>query len=420
MLLWAVLLGAARGGLSDDTWGATGAYMGEDFYGRYLKATDEQLKDQCGIGAVCLTRAQCNNHGDCVNGACVCDSTAWSGATCQTSASVDCAAGLDCAAKNRAACSAADTSICGACLTGYAHADASGTTECTPECTTVPTCAAQNRLTCTAPNTCGACKAAHATVGSGAAAVCVPCSPTCGGLNRATCANATAPNVCGACKAGFFHAAQNAQGTTACISCPDNCAVLNRAGCSTANTCGACLAGFAGDDTDRTLACSPCVCNSAADCNGKGECRNGVCKCDAGFIGATCLAPTSTYGSAESSQLVKDLKGLCAQETACAGCNGVKKSLGKAVDCIWCPVSKTCLDASDWETDEVIAAREKGEAHKCLGSSTTADCFKLGVKSRPCIFSASATECSAASALGPSALLSALAVAAATLATRAV
>jgi hypothetical protein len=114
---------------------------------------------------------------------------------------------------------------------------------------------------------------------------------------------------------------------------------------------------------------------------------------------------------------VKDLEGSCGQQTECAGCNAIKKSLGKAVDCIWCPTSKICLDAADWETDEVATARKKGEAHKCLGSSTTGDCYNLGVASKPCIFSTSSTECNAASGLGPSALLSALAVAAATLAT---
>ena len=416
-LFWVLLLGAAPALSTDDAWGVADAYTEVDFYGRYLAATTAQLKSQCGIGAVCVTRTECSNRGDCVNGACRCDSTDRSGDNCQISTSCD----NNCATLNRAPCEASDKSTCGACLPDYSHASeaTSGTTSCTMDCNTVPTCAAQNRATCTAPNTCGACQAGFATVGSGAAAVCIPCSPAspCGSLNRATCANATAPNVCGACLTDFSHLTENAQGNSACISCPNNCAILNRAGCSVSGQCGACLPGFAGDTADTSLACSPCVCNSAADCNNKGECRNGVCKCEPGFIGATCLAQASTYGSQQSSQLVKDLIGTCGLQTECAGCNAIKKSLGKAVDCIWCPTSKICLDAADWETNEVAVARKKGEAHKCLSSSTTADCYELGVASKPCVFSTSSTECSAASGLGPSALLSVLAVAGAALAT---
>ena len=391
---------------------SSSAVFTSDFYRRNLAATPAELKQQCRIGSVCLTRAECNNRGNCVNGACACDApTLYSGANCQTSSSASCVP--NCASLKRAPCTSLDTSKCGACLTGYTHAAPSGTTACAMSCATTPSCADQKRAACTAPNTCGACLSAHEAVG----AVCVPCSVGCAGNNRNACANATAPDVCGSCKVGFGHVTQNAQGNSACVSCPNDCSLLNRDGCSTSGVCGPCKVGFAGSSSaTNNTACSACVCNSAADCGNHGTCRNGVCKCDSGFIGAFCTAAGASQSAIESSQLVKELLGPCGRALSCAACNPIKKSMGAAVNCIWCPSSLVCLDAESWETDAVANAREKGTAHKCLGSSSDASCYHLGVDSKPCIFSTNTNDCSVAGTLDPPMTLSAMAVGVAMLA----
>ena len=90
--------------------------------------------------------------------------------------------------------------------------------------------------------------------------------------------------------------------------------------------------------------------------------------------------------------------------------------MGAAVNCIWCPSSLVCLDAESWETDAVANAREKGTAHKCLGSSSDASCYHLGVDSKPCIFSTNTNDCSVAGTLDPPMTLSAMAVGVAMLA----